>query len=365
MIQYDKDLIKSELTLEQVYTILEELGGEPMYSSFGIISRTICHNYAHEGSRKLYYYDNSHLFHCFTGCGESFDIFELIIKAKKIQENLDLTLMKALFYLVYKFGLTGAYTEEEKYELTDWELIKHFENLRSESNNSLITLPEYKKDILNHFTYPIIKPWEDEGISREVMKEHKIGFFAGDNQITIPHYDMDNRLVGIRGRSLVKQEAEMFGKYRPLYINGTLYNHPLRYNLYNLNHSKDNIKRMKRAIIVEGEKGALQYASYFGAENDISVAICGSSISEYQIGLLMRCGAEEIIVALDRQFQEIGDAEFKHLTSNIKKINENFKNYVNLSFIFDKNMITSYKACPLDEGKEKFCTLFKERISLE
>ena len=139
MIQYDKDLIKSELTLEQVYTILEELGGEPMYSSFGIISRTICHNYAHEGSRKLYYYDNSHLFHCFTGCGESFDIFELIIKAKKIQENLDLTMMKALFYLVYKFGLTGAYAEEEKYELTDWELIKHFENLRSESNNSLIT----------------------------------------------------------------------------------------------------------------------------------------------------------------------------------------------------------------------------------
>ena len=33
-------------------------------------------------------------------------------------------------------------------------------------------------------------------------------------------------------------------------------------------------------------------------------------------------------------------------------------------FIFDKNMITEYKASPIDEGSEKFLTLFKERILL-
>lgn len=365
MIQYDKDTIKSELTLEQVFEILTELGGEPTYSSFGIISRTICHNYAHEGSRKLYYYENSHLFNCFTGCGETFDIFELIIKAKKIQENKDLTLMKAIFYLVYKFNLTGIYSKEEKYEIDDWELIKHFDNIRAESSNSLIVLPEYNKDILDHFTHPIIEPWERDGISRNVMLEHNIGFYAGDNQITIPHYDINGRLIGIRGRALAQADVEMFGKYRPLYINGTLYNHPLRYNLYNLNNSKENIKRLKKAIIVEGEKGTLLYSTYFGKENDISVAMCGSSLSEYQVGLLLSCGAEEIIVAFDRQFQEINDKEYNHLKDNILKINNNFKNYVNLSFIFDKNMITSYKACPLDEGKEKFYKLFKERIVLE
>jgi hypothetical protein len=35
-----------------------------------------------------------------------------------------------------------------------------------------------------------------------------------------------------------------------------------------------------------------------------------------------------------------------------------------ISFIFDKNMITSYKASPIDEGPEKFIQLYKERIVL-
>ena len=40
------------------------------------------------------------------------------------------------------------------------------------------------------------------------------------------------------------------------------------------------------------------------------------------------------------------------------------KNDVLLSFIIDKNMITSYKASPIDEGPEKFLKLFKERVIL-
>ena len=54
-------------------------------------------------------------------------------------------------------------------------------------------------------------------------------------------------------------------------------------NLYNLNHSQNNIKTIKKAIIFEGEKSCLLYQSYFGMENDISVACCGSSISNAQI----------------------------------------------------------------------------------
>jgi hypothetical protein len=135
-------------------------------------------------------------------------------------------------------------------------------------------------------------------------------------------------------------------------------------NLYNLNNSKENIKKIKKAIVFEGEKSVLKYASYFGIENDISVACCGSSLSSYQIQLLMECGAEEIVVAFDRQFQEIGDKEFKHLKSNILKLHNKNKNYVKMSFIFDKKMITGYKSSPIDEGKEKFLQLFKERIVL-
>ena len=160
------------------------------------------------------------------------------------------------------------------------------------------------------------------------------------------------------------EEAERYGKYRPLKVNNQLYNHPLSMNLYNLNKSQQNIQIMKKAVIFESEKSSLKYQSYFGIDNDISVACCGSNISNIQIQLLIDCGAEEIIIAFDRQFQEISDDEFNHLKKNLLKIGNKYKNYVNISFIFDKNKITSYKASPIDEGPEKFLQLYKERIVL-
>ena len=128
----------------------------------------------------------------------------------------------------------------------------------------------------------------------------------------------------MRGRTLCAEEGERYGKYRPLRVNNVLYNHPLGMNLYNFNNSKDNIKILKKAIVFEGEKSTLLYKSYFGLENDISVACCGSSVSAYQIQLLIDAGAEEIVIAFDRQFQEIGDEEFKHLKTNLLKLKQKY-----------------------------------------
>ena len=171
-------------------------------------------------------------------------------------------------------------------------------------------------------------------------------------------------MVGLRGRTVCREEAERFGKYRPLLLNGVMYNHPLGYNLYNFNNSFSNIKVIGKAIVFEGEKSCLLYQSYFGIENDISVACCGSSISNFQIKELIDAGAKEIIIAFDRQFQQIGDAEFKRLVKKLENLDKKYKNEVVISFIFDKKMITAYKASPIDEGKEKFLKLFQERIIL-
>ena len=135
-------------------------------------------------------------------------------------------------------------------------------------------------------------------------------------------------------------------------------------SLYNLNNSKKNISIIKKAIVFEGEKSCLLYQSYFGLDNDISVACCGSSLSTYQVQELINLGAEEIIIAFDRQFREIGDEEFKHLKRNLLKLRAKYKNYVNISFIFDKKMVTGYKDSPIDCGKDTFLYLFKERIIL-
>ena len=143
-----------------------------------------------------------------------------------------------------------------------------------------------------------------------------------------------------------------------------MYNHPLGFNLYNLNYSKDNIKLLQKAIVFEGEKSPLLYASYFGEENDISVACCGSSLISYQVHLLLSLGVKEIIIAMDKQFQEIGDDEWIRLTNKLKSIHNKYGAYVQISYLFDKGKILDYKDSPIDKGPEIFMQLFKERIML-
>ena len=161
------------------------------------------------------------------------------------------------------------------------------------------------------------------------------------------------------------KEQEDFGKYKPAILNGQMYNHPLGFNLFNLNNSKDNIKLMKKAIVTEGEKSCFLYASYFGEDNDISVACCGSSLINYQVDLLLSLGVSEIIVAFDRQFKEIGDKEYKNWTKKLKEIYNKYSSKVLISFIFDNQGLLGYKDSPLDKGKDIFLKLFKNRIYLE
>ena len=141
-----------------------------------------------------------------------------------------------------------------------------------------------------------------------------------------------------------------------------MYAHPLGVNLYNLNNSKDNIKTVGKAIVLEGEKSCLQYATMFGFENDISVATCGSNLSAHQVKLLLDSGAKEIIIGFDKQWKVKNDEEFIRWTNKLKKINEKFKNYAIISFLFDRDDMLNYKSSPTDEGKEKFLSLFKNRI---
>jgi len=368
MIAYNKKEIRDQLETEHIFELLQEWGGEPEYTNFGILSATICHNEPGVGSRKLYYYNNSGLFRCYTGCDSFFDVFELCSKVQKIQFNRDFDLNDSVRWIAQRFGISGSVEDNSvDSELEDWKTLAGYDRIKDVTLKVTpeVVLKEYDDKILDNFNYRIkIAPWLHEGITQEALNEARIGFYPGGDQITIPHFDENGRFIGLRGRTLCKEEADLYGKYRPLKICGQAYNHPLGMNLYNYNQAKENIKTMEKAIVFEGEKSVLKYKSYFGINNDISVACCGSSVSNYQIHMLQRAGAKEIIIAFDRQFQEIGDIEYKHLTKNLLKLANKYRNEVVISCIFDKNMITGYKDSPIDCGKETFLKLFKERIVL-
>lgn len=114
------------------------------------------------------------------------------------------------------------------------------------------------------------------------------------------------------------------------------------------------------------EKSCLKYASYFGLNNDISVAACGSNLINYQVQLLLSLGVNEIIIAFDRQYQKTnnGDKEWVRWTKKLTELHNKYGAYVQISYLFDKQDILKYKDSPIDEGIDNFLYLFNNRIVL-
>ena len=338
MLVFDKQEIRDSLSIDDVFDLLEEWGGEPERCPTGLIARTICHNRLNdEASRKLYYYENTGLFRCYTGCEDPvFDIFQLCIKVMDLQNNIVYDLNDAVRWIARRFGISGKEEDSpEETGLEDWKILANYSRIQDiQIAAPHVVLEEYDDTILSRFNYDVkIKPWLDEGISEQAIEHAEIGYYPGDAQITIPHFDKNGRFIGLRGRTLVAEDAEKYGKYRPMKINGVMYNHPLGLNLYNFNNARCVIPKMKKAVVFEGEKSVLKAQTYFGFDNDIYVACCGSSLSSYQTQLLIDAGAQEIIIAFDRQFQNVGDDEYCHLLRNLKKIQMKYKNYVFEEFL--------------------------------
>ena len=363
--KYDKDSLKENLSIEEVFDLVNELGGEPQLNNDLFTAKTICHG---GDSHKLYYYSNTHLFHCYTGCGDaSFDIYELVLKINKNTGIQNFTLSKAISFVARYFGYTSETFEfEDNQEANeDWQIINNYKRNKDKTSISQkVELKYYDDTVLKYLPHPHIIPWEEEGINYNVLCSKNICYDPLNEGVVIPHYSIDGRLIGIRERTLIK-ENEVYGKYRPAVLNGKMYNHPLGFALYNLNNSKKAISLFQKAIIFEGEKSCLKYASYFGEESDISVACCGSNIINYQIKLLLSLNVKEIIVAFDKQFEELGNDEWRRWITKLKAIYYKYSNYVKISYIFDKEKILDYKESPVDKGKDTFIELFKNRITIE
>ena len=355
--------IKNSLSIDQIADLLMTLGASPIIKEDLIICRTICHG---GNSHKLYYYDNTKLFRCYTECSDTFDIFQLIVKIES-GSGREYSLPQALNYICNYFNieLETKNFEENNNQLQDWQVFNRYNKNTNKENDKdkRVEIKIYDDKILTYLPHPRILPWEEECISADVMKYHNICYNSSSQAIVIPHYDINGNLIGIRERTLIK-ENEIYGKYRPMFLNKVMYNHPLGFNLYNLNFSKENIKITKKVIIFEGEKSCLLFPSYFGKENDISVAVCGSNLSSYQIQLLLNLGVEEIIIAFDKQFQKLRDKEHLGWVKKLKEINKKYSKYVKISFIFDKGNILGYKDSPIDRGPDVFMQLFDKRFSI-
>ena len=363
-LSYDINQVKDSLTYEDMYDILDSLGAEPQEHDGYIVCKTICHD---GDSHKLYWYENTNLFKCFTGDCGTMDIFELIQKTKGINLNEAVYFVVNFFNLQYKIDSVN-----EEYLQTDWKDMRRWQELRSVViNKDKIQLPVFDKKLLEYYPQPHILSWEQQHIPKEISDYFGIRYDPVSGAIIIPHMDENNRLIGVRERTLIKDDADKFGKYRPwrrydpIEKKYVQYSHPLAFNLFGLYQAKENIKNMKVAIVCESEKAVLQGVNYLGLANDLFVAVCGSSISQYQFNLLYELGINELCISFDSDYRVIGDKDWEHTVKKLEKIYQKFQDYVSVSFLFDtKGTMLGYKDSPTDCGREIFMELWKNRVYL-
>ena len=354
----DKTALKNGMGIENVYTFLTGLGISGYYADeHKLVFETCCHNHIGEGSKKLYYYDNTKLFYCFTGCGY-FDIFELLSKMNVIKNNEELELEEAI----------NIYRESQGFLLVS-EKDKPLSS--NQDVNSEYTAPEmnhFSMEYFNELPRVILKDWEREGIPDYTQHKYNVRFNYEKTSMLFPHQDEDFNLLAVRQRLLRKEDILRFGKYRPLERHNVLFSAPSSFYLFGLAHNKTNIRIIKKAIVFEGEKSVMKLDYLLGEDKNIGVAAFGMNFSRHQFEKLASLGVEEIIFAFDRQFKEVEDREFEELLKLFRKIQERFGDNdrgIKLTFILDDEEISGYKDSPVDCGFDVFNNLYHGKRTMK
>lgn len=349
--------LREQLTDEMLKSILIQFNVEPVFeNSETIIFPTCCHN-LDGGSPKLYYYKNSRLFHCYTECGETFDIFTLLQKMYALRGE-DITLIDAV--KICSLDAQGIKPEDRGYSCV--EDIKYMQGL----NN--VYLPDvenmgfttYDKKILRKFSFDYIglMSWIKEGIGIEALQRFNIKYDDYRDAIVIPNFDYDGNLIGIRERFLREQDVAK-GKYRPLFDNGVWYNHPTGRTFYGIHENRAAIEKKKICVIFEGEKSVLHYGTIYGVENNIALATLGQNITRDHIQYLLKMGVRNVILAYDTDYEDYN--ELKTIERKYIDKAKILAPYFNVSILMDYDFALPYKSSPIDGGKEEFEKILRNR----
>jgi len=152
----------------------------------------------------------------------------------------------------------------------------------------------------------------DRKISDEIIDYFNIGFAPFNiihqlkGRIIFPIYDAYGKLSYLSTKSLVIPKGSK----------GHFWHEDLekRFYLYGFSHAKKNIIERKKAILVEGE---MDVAFLHSNGLNMTVGICGSSFSIFQVSLLARY-CSEVYIVFD------GDEAGKKATHKVMQIYENY-----------------------------------------
>lgn len=328
------------------------------YYNNQLIMPTGCHNeIIGTAKHKLYYYEDSKKFHCYTCCG-SMNPFEFVVQAYRTRG--------------IKYSLSNAAIIIERIiqeRLRDgFAVVTPPSNVKKEIEEDWHkSLTEYNPSIMNCFSRnkKYLKVWEKEGISFDAMDKFGIKFDMIRNRMVIPIYDDNGVFVGAKVRNFNQEDIENGRKYMPLIHNNEIYTYDKGKILYGLNFNKKNIKNAKRAIIFESEKSTILYESLYVGNKAVSIG--GSNISIYQAELLKQYKVETVVLALDNDYSLLPNENGEYdkyfgLYKMLKEANKLDAKGFNVEIVYDwEQSFLENKDAPIDKGREIWNKLYRNR----
>lgn len=152
---------------------------------------------------------------------------------------------------------------------------------------------------------------ENSSYKRSMLNQHNL---------VIPIKDDYGNIVALVGRNSLSSEEQKkleIQKYK------YTYGYSKSCNLFGLYHAKKTIRKLHKVIIVEGQIDCISCHAH-GLHN--TVALGGSSMSDYQLFLLMKYGGHDLKLSLLLDNDEAGKkAE--------NKIRDKYSKYVNIEKI--------------------------------
>ena len=363
--RYNK--IIEQMTTSDIVELVGQFGVSEtsiQYHNNQLIMPTCCHNeIIGTAKHKLYYYENTKRFYCYTCCG-AMSVFDFIIQVYKTR-GIKYTLSNAAIVMqriIQKrlkdgFAILNASSQNVKPKEVEDDWHKK--------------LTEYNSAVMDCFSRnkKYLKIWEKEGISFDAMDKFGIKFDMVRNRMVIPIYDDRGKFIGAKVRNFNMEEIENGRKYMPLIHNKEVYTYDRGKVLYGLNFNKQAIRKAKRAIIFESEKATLQYESMFVGNRAVSIG--GSNITPYQRELLKHYGVEIVVLALDNDYSLIPNEEGEYnkyfgLSKMIKEGQKLDKNGFKVEIVYDwEQEYLDNKDAPIDKGRIVWNKLYRNRKPLQ
>lgn len=355
-----KDFLISKVNTSDILRLLEFLGVPEKMVRYGnecLILPTICHNeLLSSPSHKLYYYEKNKKFYCYTNC-KGLSIYDFIIQVYKSKGS------KISFSQAYSI-LDSVVEDRMKHGFAIIENPKILANKNKIEDDWINQLTVYNSHVLECFTQQpkYLAPWLEENIDYDVLIDFGVRFDMVRNRIVFPVLDHIGRLVGIKVRNFNQKDIEEHRKYMPLWHNKELYTYPKMMVAFGFYQNRKIIKKAKEVIVYESEKSVMKHGSYFTQNK--SIAIGGSSFSEYHGLILKQAGVEKIILALDNDWDEEGHKDYglqKAIAEALKIKDMGFD--VDIIYDWDGELLGN-KDAPIDRGRQIYSKLYRERKNI-